>query len=125
MRKKKQNILVVEKDPILSDLLKYWIGSEHRIVLSASNESRGYHKASTGPFDLIIVDVDSLGKEGIGLIGDLRDVQPEASIFAIVPSGKEDVSVRVFQEGADYSMEKPIKIDHIKAYLHNTMEYVD
>ncbi len=125
MDRKTRNILVVEKDPILSDLLEYWIGSERHVVLSASDESSGYHKASAGPLDLIIVDVDSLGNKGIGLIGDLRTVQPKASIFAIVPSGKQDVSVRAFQEGADISMEKPIKVDDIKEYLSKGTKYVN
>jgi len=122
MGERTHNILVVEKDPVLSDLLEYWIGSDSHTVFFASNESGGYREASNAPFDVIIVDVDSFGGSGVRLIANLRGIQPEASIFAIVPSGKEGIVELVSREGADYSMEKPMKIDDIKEYLSRTVK---
>jgi DNA-binding response OmpR family regulator len=124
MGKRELSILVIEKDRVLSDLLEFWIRCQRHVVLSASDGLSGYLKASAGPFDVIIVDVDSLGQGGIRLIGNLRDIQPEASIFAIVPFGKEDFALQAFQEGADHIMEKPISIDHVKEYLSSTTNYV-
>lgn len=118
------NILVVDDDDAIRDYMARALEiSGHRVHTACSNEAGAkiYHN---NRIDLSIIDIFMPDKDGIELIREFVDLNPEGKILAISGGGKSgntDVLSAARLLGATYALEKPFTFDELIGAVEHTL----
>ncbi len=106
----KHKLLIIEdEEPIrigLEDVLVFH-GFE---VASAADGRDGLHKALTGSFDLILLDLMLPGIDGYAICERLRAHDPEQPIIMLTARGSDEDIIRGLKLGADDYVAKPFSV---------------
>ena len=100
-------ILVVEDEPTIAIGLQDDLEAEGYDVEVASDGDSGATKATSGVFDLILLDVMLPGKDGFTICRDLRARGFHTPIILLTARGQEPDKVLGLQLGADDYVTKP------------------
>ncbi len=112
-----KKILLVEDEPGLLLTLSDRLRSEGYAVESASDGPSGSKKASTGKYDLIILDVMLPGKSGLDVCRDLRQQGNTTPILMLTARGQVVDRVLGLKLGADDYLTKPFDMLELLARL--------
>jgi two-component system, OmpR family, response regulator RegX3 len=106
----KHRLLIIEdEEPIrigLEDVLVFH-GFD---VASAADGREGLHKALTGRFDLILLDLMLPGIDGYAICERLRTHDPEQPIIMLTARGGDEDIIRGLKLGADDYVAKPFSV---------------
>ena len=109
-------LLVVEDEPKLAAYLRKGLGEEgHRVDL-AHDGVDGLHLATTGAYDLIVLDAMLPGIDGFALLAALRE-SSSVPVLMLTARGQVDDRVRGLQGGADDYMVKPFAFSELVARI--------
>lgn len=109
-------ILIIEDEVKTIDYLKRGLTEQGYSVDAATDGLDGLHLASTGDYDVIILDIMLPGLDGISLLKSLR---PSNNTPVIMLTAKDAVASRLegFQAGADDYLVKPFSFLELLARL--------
>jgi len=65
------------------------------------------------PFDLIFLDVRMPGMDGLTLLGQLRQLSPEAQVVIMTAHGTMETTIQAMQRGAYDYLAKPFDLDEV------------
>ena len=100
-------ILLIEDEPGLVFTLSDLLAAENYVVESAMDGITGLAKATTGEFDLILLDVMLPGKSGLDVCRELRERGSETAILMLTARTQVLDRVVGLQIGADDYLAKP------------------
>lgn len=110
-----KKILIIEDDPAIRLGLKESFTNEGYAVTEIDSGDKGFDKAKTAEFDLIILDLILPNKDGIEICKDLRSEGIKTPII-IVTSRKEEIDkILGLEIGADDYVTKPFSIRELLA----------
>ena len=116
-----KKILIIEDDPAILTGLEASLEEEHYEVSSSSDGEEGYEKARIEQFDLIILDLQLPGKNGMDICKDLRKEGVNTPILMLTVQKEEMDKVLGLELGADDFVTKPFSprelLARIKALL--------
>jgi two-component system OmpR family response regulator len=69
------------------------------------------------PFDVIFLDLDFAGKDGVEVLGDLRRQGLETPVLAVTASEDKQTKVAALDAGADGYLQKPFEVPEMIAGL--------
>lgn len=107
-------ILVIDDEPPVRALLQTVLERAGYEVVTAPDGKKGIRCHRDTPADLIITDVVMPEKEGIELIREIRETQPDVKIFAISGGGRVAAGTYLAlaeKLGALRAFAKPVKTD--------------
>ncbi|MDA8017325.1 MAG: response regulator transcription factor [Thermoanaerobaculia bacterium] len=112
-----KRILIIEDEPSLVLTLRDRLESEGYDVVAAADGATGEEKAAEGSFDVIILDLNLPGKNGLDVCRDLRGRGVETPVLMLTARG--DVTDRVvgLKLGADDYLPKPFDMLELLARL--------
>jgi len=110
-------LLLIEDETKLSEYLKKGLGEEGFVVDAALNGVDGLHMASTNPYDLIILDGNLPGIDGLAVLTALRQTRQTPVLMLTARVQVED-RVRGLQSGADDYVLKPFAFSELVARIH-------
>jgi len=105
-----KKILLVEDDPDINQLLLLHLLDAGYRVDVFNNGKKGYEKAHSGEFDLLILDVMLPEMDGISICQKLRALEIFTPILMLTAKSEEIDKVIGLESGADDYMTKPFKI---------------
>lgn len=106
----KQRILIVEdEEPIRIGLTDVLIFHGYDVCVAADGHA-GLHKAMTGSFDLLLLDLMLPGIDGYELCERVRMQDPEQPIIMLTARGDDEDIVRGLRLGADDYIAKPFSV---------------
>jgi diguanylate cyclase (GGDEF)-like protein len=110
-------ILLLEDDEVLSDLLVKSLTHQHYIVDAVEDGESGWEYATSGNYDLILMDVGLPLLDGITLCQRLR--QYGCSIPILLMTAKNAIADRIrgLDAGADDYLNKPLDLDELQARI--------
>lgn len=108
-------ILVVEDDRKAARFLKQGLEEEGHAVDVAEDGEEGARYGHTNPYDLIILDVQLPGMNGLQLAWDLRRGGIETPILMLTARDSTQDVVRGLDAGADDYLTKPFAFDELLA----------
>jgi DNA-binding NtrC family response regulator len=76
-------------------------------VDSAESGEQGLAKLGEHPFDLVLLDFALPDRNGLEILADIRDRDPEMAVIMITAYGTVDNAVRAMQNGATNFIQKP------------------
>jgi DNA-binding response OmpR family regulator len=108
-------ILIEEDDPALGSFLKRCLELEgHGAALTVTgDDALAYARRS--PTDLAILNAGATVRDGSTLVPEMRRVQPEAALLALLDFDSVGRRVRCLDQGADDCMTKPFSIEELMA----------
>ncbi len=110
-------ILLVEDDEILVASLAADLTAQNYVVEAVNDGNTGLSYAQATEYDLIVLDVDLPGMDGITLCQRLRQDHYEGPILLLTAKGDSDYKVQGLDAGADDYVVKPCPTDELTARI--------
>lgn len=110
-------ILLVEDDPSVASYIREGLTGAGYDVSWTGDGRKGLQMASTGSFDVLIVDRMLPGIDGLTLVRRLRDADNHTPILILSALGEVDDRVKGLQSGADDYLGKPFSFEELQARI--------
>ena len=110
---RKTHVLVVDDEELYRNALERILGRAGHQVHTARNASEALGIASSEPMDLVLCDVKMPGINGIELVRQLREIEPDLPSIVITGYGSAESSVEALRAGAFWYLEKPFEQAHL------------
>ena len=110
-----KKILVVEDDPAIRLALEAGLTEDNYDVLLASDGIDGLKQAKSPTLDLILLDINLPGKDGLEICGELRKDGINTLVMMLTSKSDEIDKVLGLEIGADDYVTKPFSMRELKA----------
>ncbi|HEY8166243.1 MAG TPA: response regulator transcription factor [Gemmatimonadaceae bacterium] len=108
-------ILVIEDDPTVGQFVKRGLEQQRWGVDLIGSGDEGERMASTGTYDLVILDMRLPGKPGLQVLNDLRARGFERPVLVLTAQDAIDAKVETLRAGADDYVTKPFAFEELLA----------
>ena len=115
-------ILVVDDDPSILKVLKMRLEAEGYQVNTSIQAEKALRMAKDVIFDFALVDLKLNGKDGIELMEDLLQINPEMPIIILTAYGTIKSAVKAMRKGAYSYLTKPFNYDELLYQTKNCLE---
>ncbi|MBI4462038.1 MAG: sigma-54-dependent Fis family transcriptional regulator [Acidobacteria bacterium] len=122
MASTKGNILVIDDEIEICEGLGTLLEGEGFNVRAAGDAQSGMELLSEQPFDLLLLDVNLPGRNGLELLQELRRRDPYLPIIVITAYGAIDMARAAFKAGAQDYLTKPWNNEDLIAQVHQALE---
>jgi DNA-binding response OmpR family regulator len=110
-----RRILVVEDQKDIADLIALHLGDlGHRVDVTHDGPS-GYSAASSGRYDLVVLDVMLPGRDGLDIVRGLRVERVQVPVLMLTARSTELDRVLGLELGADDYLAKPFSVPELQA----------
>jgi two-component system alkaline phosphatase synthesis response regulator PhoP len=113
----KESVLLIEDDQSIQAALGLRLRSEGYVVETASDGTEGLEKATTSPFDLIILDVMLPDRNGLDICREIRQAGLATPILLLTARNQTTDKVIGLKLGADDYVTKPFKSAELMARI--------
>ena len=120
----RENILLVEDEQALRSTLSVRLRGEGYVVDTAADGVEGFEKATTQPFDLIILDIMLPYRSGLDVCRDLRQAGLATPILFLTARHQTTDKVIGLKLGADDYVTKPFKAAELIARIEALLRRV-
>ncbi|WP_428943891.1 two-component system response regulator NarL [Pantoea sp. FN060301] len=120
VREEAASILLIDDHPMLRNGVKQLIGLDDRlqVVAEASNGVQGVELAGLHDPDLILLDLNMPGMNGLDTLVQLRTIDLSGRIVVFSVSNHEDDVVNALKRGADGYLLKDMEPEELLKSLH-------
>jgi two-component system OmpR family response regulator len=110
-------VLVIEDDPGVLGFVERGLTDEGVVVEVARDGRQGLRAASTGRFDVVVLDLGLPQLDGFGVLGELRRLGSAAPILILTARDAVEDRVRGLDAGGDDYLVKPFAFAELYARL--------
>ena len=116
------SILVVEDKGALQQMLSATLTEEGYEVDVASDGQEGINKARDKRYDLVLTDLKLPGADGIKVLSEVKEADPEASVIVMTAFGTVESAVQAMKIGAFDFLTKPFDTDRLTLLIKRALE---
>jgi DNA-binding response OmpR family regulator len=106
-------ILLVDDDQTLTKMVHDWLVFEHHQVETASDGDEGLYKVLTYSYDIIVLDINMPGKDGIQICQEYRSHGGQSPVLMLTGRNKIENKEEGFNVGADDYLTKPFHMKEL------------
>jgi two-component system KDP operon response regulator KdpE len=117
-------VLVVDDEAALRKTLRASLTASGFTVEEARNADEALGLIGLAPFDIVLLDVNMPGVNGMDACGRLRRLAPQMGIVMVTVRDSEDDKVRALEAGADDYITKPFRLRELLARLRAVLRRV-
>ena len=110
-------VLVVEDSPRLAATLKKGLGEESFTVDVVDDGLAGLRAARSGDYDLVLLDVNLPGMDGLALVRELRRSRSDVPVIMLTARDAVEDRVAGLDSGADDYVTKPFSFQELLARI--------
>ncbi|GIX03757.1 MAG: sigma-54-dependent Fis family transcriptional regulator [Planctomycetaceae bacterium] len=118
-----RNILIVEDEEIIRIALREFLQSEGYEVRDVGTVAAALHWAQQQPFQVAICDVQLPDGDGVALLQQLLQIQPQLNGLIITAYATVENAVQAFKAGAFDYLVKPVIFDDLANKLQRLFQY--
>ena len=100
-------ILIIDDEAEIRESLQTLLELEGYEVDSAANGDEGFVRLGERPFDLVLLDLALPDRNGIDVLTEIREHDPQLPVIMITAYGTVENAVRAIQAGATNFVQKP------------------
>ncbi len=115
-------ILVVDDDQNILKVIKMRLEAEGCGVTTATTAEQAVESARQNVFDLALLDLKLSGKDGIGLMQDLHQINPDMPVLILTAYGTIKSAVEAMRKGAYSYLTKPFDYQDLLLQIRNCLE---
>ena len=119
---KKERILIVDDDKILSEHLKAGLADENYQIVAVSKGSAAIELAKAESFNLAILDLVLPDIQGIDLMRALNQLAPHTNFIVLTGYATISSAIEALKVGAYDYLIKPFDLDHLKLVIRRGLE---
>ena len=108
-------ILIVEDDAALSSFIRKGLEAEHHAVHVAQEGNEGRSLALEFPYDLVALDLNLPGIDGLSVLKSLRQQKPNVPVMILTARSRVEDRVQCLDSGADDYRVKPFSFLELSA----------
>ena len=116
------SILVVEDKDAMQQMLSATLVDEGYEVDVASDGPEGIRKAREKRYDLVLTDLKLPGADGIEVLSEVKEVDPETSVIVMTAFGTVESAVEAMKMGAFDFLTKPFDTDRLSLLIKRALE---
>jgi DNA-binding response OmpR family regulator len=109
------HILVVEDEKRLAALLRRVLMEERHVVDLAHDGQVGRDLATSGTYDLVVLDLMLPGLDGMGVVQAIRQMRVQTPVLMLTARGALEDKVAGLKAGADDYLTKPFAMEELIA----------
>jgi two-component system NtrC family response regulator len=109
----KFQILIVDDEKVQREILEGFLVKQGYGVGTAEEGQKAVDRFKGGSFDLVLSDYRMPGMDGIGLLKELKRLNPEVVVVMMTAYGTVGTAVTAMKEGAYDYLTKPIDLDEL------------
>jgi two-component system response regulator GlrR len=117
-----EKILVVDDDQNLLKVINMRLEAQGYQVLTAFKMEKAIENAKKEAFDLALVDLKLGAQDGIDLMLELHQVNPEMPVIILTAYGTIDSAVKAMKKGAYSYLTKPFDFDELLLQINSCLE---
>jgi two-component system response regulator GlrR len=117
-----KKILVVDDDSNFLKLIRMRLELANYEVVTALNEDEAITKARQETFDLSIVDLKLVHRDGISLMEEMHSINPYMPILILTAHGSIESAVEATKKGAFNFLNKPFDPEELLLQIEKAME---
>ena len=115
-------ILIVDDDKNILKVIKMRLEAKGYQVTTATQAEKAIRIAKSEAFDLALVDLKLTKKDGIGVMEDLHQINPEMPIIILTAYGTIKSAVEAMKRGAYSYLTKPFDYHELLLQIKNGLE---
>jgi DNA-binding response OmpR family regulator len=112
-----ERILVIEDEPGIVDFIQRGLSSQGFEVSTALDGIAGTEAALGEDVDLVVLDIMLPGRDGLELLGELRQTKPTLPVIALTARGAVEDRVAGLDAGAVDYLVKPFSLSELAARI--------
>jgi DNA-binding NtrC family response regulator len=116
------SILVVEDKDAMQQMLSATLVDEGYEVDIASDGQEGIRRAREKRYDLVLTDLKLPGADGIEVLSEVKEVDPETSVIVMTAFGTVESAVEAMKMGAFDFLTKPFDTDRLSLLIKRALE---
>ena len=117
-----KKLLIIDDEENIRKMLKKSLEAENYQIELALNGEEGLEKVKGGNFDLILLDLNLPGMDGIEVLEQLRAEDNLTPVLIITGYGSVDSAVKVMKLGAIDYLQKPFNPEEIKEQIQQIID---
>jgi heavy metal response regulator len=117
-------LLVIEDEKKIANLLQKGLKEHGYVVEVCYDGNEGLERASSHPYDAIILDIMLPGRDGLSLLRTLRERKITTPVMILTARGEVTERVEGLNIGADDYLSKPFAMDELVARLRALLRRV-
>ena len=110
-------ILIIEDEHLIANSLKKGLEQEHYTIDNAFDGITGFDLASSGDYDLILLDLMLPGMDGLTLCQKLRQENNHTPILMLTAKSQLEDKIKGLNSGADDYLTKPFAFEELLARI--------
>ena len=122
MENEESRILVVDDDPNILKVIQMRLEGEGYRVSTAARAEDAITRARKGTFHLALVDLKLPEKDGIGVMKELHEIDPELPVIILTAYGTIKSAVTAMSKGASTYLTKPFDNQELLLQIRNCLE---
>jgi DNA-binding response OmpR family regulator len=111
------NLLVVEDEKKIANLINKGLREQGYNVDVVHDGNAGFERATSRPYDAVILDIMIPGRDGLNLLRALRERNISTPVMILTARGDVNEKVEGLDAGADDYMAKPFSMDELVARI--------
>lgn len=119
------HLLLIEDDVRMREVVERGLGARGFIVSSAPDGGAGMGLLGKLEFDLVLLDLILPGKDGLGVLEDIRALKPRLPVIMLTALDDSRSKVGGLDAGADDYVTKPVSIDELAARIRARLRWRD
>jgi DNA-binding NtrC family response regulator len=119
---KEFRILLIDDEPAQIASIKSFLKRRHYTVYTADSSSEGISLVKENPVDLVLTDFRMPEKDGLQVVKEIKQVNPEIPVVVITAFSQIEDAVRVMKEGAFDYLAKPVDLDQLELLVNKAKE---
>lgn len=109
-----EKILIIDDEVFIRENVSRILTEDGYQVCQAANSREACEQVATGEIDLALLDLNLGPENGIDLLKELKELDPELLVIVITGFGSVESAVDTLKMGAFHYMKKPFKADALK-----------
>jgi DNA-binding response OmpR family regulator len=114
-------VIVVDDEPGLRLMMEDYLGTQNYAVRTADGGAMLDRLLRERPADIIVLDVNMPGEDGISIAARLRQAAERAGIIMLTAAGDEASRVAALSRGADDYIVKPFSLSELNARVRSVL----
>jgi two-component system NtrC family response regulator len=119
----KLKILVVEDGQSQRDMLRDFLAGEGHDLSDAANGKKALEMIKSGYFDLVLLDYKMPGMDGMVVLKEVKDLNPEIDVIMMTAYGTIETAVKAMKAGAADYITKPIELEELLLQIEKISEF--
>ena len=117
-------ILIAEDDDSFREMIQDFLKTPQRTIFSFKNGQEAIQALRQGRFDLVISDLMMPGADGMEVLREAKERNPDSVVILVTGYASLDSALRAIRGGAYDYIRKPFKLDELEIVVKNACEKI-